>query len=846
MPTLFSRIPIRLKIISSFSIILLFFATLNFIYYPKIHEKQALDYIKSHLQNMAETVALSTGISLENMDFSSLGLTIDWAKKDSGLVYLGIFDHENDVVGIFNPNSLKLNIPELMNRKGHFELDGSLYTVVPIKHKNKDLGKTIVGLSLNELNAGILDNKVMTLNISLGILLLGILISIFISNRITKPLSRLTKATRELGQGNYSVNINVKSSDEVGMLASSFQVMVEKLNQAMTENKRSNKLLEGIVADLTEMGTTLSAEKDLGNLLQLIISKAQTLAHADAGTLYMVVGGKLQFSIIYNKTLNTKLEARRGDKIPFPPVDIIETNLSGYVALNKKSLNIADIYSYDKFDLKGPKIYDEISGYRSQSMLTIPLLNLDDKTVGVLQLINSKDPKTGEIVPFPHSAEKLVQSLASQAAVAITNLMLNDKTKDLLKEVTDIKNYNEGILESMSNGVIALDSRNRIIKCNSASLDILGLESEELIGYPMLECFSDKSGGLMENVQNVLESGKPKILHDREILNKYGHSISANLTISLLVDIKNEQVDTLVVLEDITMEKRIRGTLGRFMTKEVADKLLEDEEVHLGGQIQEAAVLFSDIRNFTAISESLHPKQTVEMLNDYFDIMVEIVFDNGGTLDKFIGDSLLAVFGVPFKGPNDSKNAVYTAMEMINNLRNFNQKRNKSNKIPINIGIGINTSEVLAGNIGCLKRMDYTIIGDGVNLASRLESANKFFGTQIIISQNTFSIIKNDFLCREIDLIKLKGKNIAISIYEVLNFNGSEPPPQKIETLKIFQEGLNYYRERKWEKGIKKFNKILSLYPDDKVSQIYVDRSKNMINHPPDKNWNAVWVMDSK
>ena len=548
----FFRIPIRLKIIASFSIILLFFATLNFIYYPKVHEKQALDYIESHLQNMAETVALSTAVGLENMDFPSFGRTIDWARQESSLIYLGIFDTGNDVIGIFNPQGLTLDIPELINREGHFEIDGSIYTVVPITHNDKDLGKTIVGLSLSELNASILENKKTTLYISLGILLLGILISILISNRITRPLSRLTKATQELGQGNYSVAIDFKSSDEVGTLASSFQIMIEKLNAAMNENARSYQLLERTIDDLTEIGTSLSAEKDLGNLLQLIISKAQTLTHADAGTLYLVEGGKLHSSIIYNKTLNINLEARRGDKIPFPPVDIVETNLPGYVALKKKYLNIADINVCDEFNLKDPNSYGKASGYRTQSVLSIPLLNLNNKTVGVLQLTNSKDPKTGKIVPFSYSSEKLVRSLTSQAAVAITNTMLNDKTKDLLKKVTDIKNYNEGILESMSSGVITLDSQNRIIKCNSASQDIASLTFKELIGYPMLECFFDEDGKLEENIQDVLESGKPTILHGKVIQNKYGQSLSANLTISSLKDLKNKQVGTLVVIENIT------------------------------------------------------------------------------------------------------------------------------------------------------------------------------------------------------------------------------------------------------------------------------------------------------
>jgi adenylate cyclase len=179
-------------------------------------------------------------------------------------------------------------------------------------------------------------------------------------------------------------------------------------------------------------------------------------------------------------------------------------------------------------------------------------------------------------------------------------------------------------------------------------------------------------------------------------------------------------------------------------------------------------------------------------------------------------------------------------------LKKLNQVRFAQNKNPIYIGIGINTAQVLAGTIGSMKRMDYTIIGDGVNLASRLESANKYFGTNILISHHTFLIIKNIFPCREIDLIKVKGKDNAVSIYEVLDFDDKDSSLQINKYNKKFQEGLNFYRDRKWKEGIKKFNNILSVNPNDRVSQIYIDRCKFMIENPPDKNWEAVWVMDSK
>lgn len=794
---------------------------------------------------MAETVALATGISLDQMNFTNIVRAMNWAKKDSNMVYLGIFDSENDEIGIFNPKNLQLDTQEILKRDAYFEINENIYTVVPIVDGKTTQGKVIVGLSLVELQASIQHNRLITLYVSSGILLVGILISIFFSNRISKPLARLTEATREVGTGKYSIDIDVKSSDEVGVLARAFQIMTEKINQTMAENSSINEQLEEIIDDLTEMGTTLSAEKDFGSLLDMVISNARHLTHADAGTLYLVEGDKLIYSIVHNATLDIYLGALKEDQIPFSPLDIDGPSVSGYVARNKTLLKIPDVYSSDQFDFMGAKSFDQKNGYQTKSMMVVPLLNLENETVGVIQLINSKDPKTNEVVPFSESVENLVKSLASQAAVAITNMSLRKETENLLNEVISIKNYNENILESMSNGVITFDSQKKMIKCNSASLRLLNVEAGELV-CPVMGCFSDKDSWLMECINKVLETGQLDTIPDKKLQVTGETSIFANITISPLRDTKKELIGAMVIFEDITMEKRVKGTLTKFMTKEVADKLLEGGENLLGGQLQEAAVLFSDIRNFTTIAESLSPKDTVEFLNEYFDIMVELVFNNGGVLDKFIGDSLLAVYGVPFKGPKDSENSVRTAIEMVQALKRLNHFRMTNNKAPFNIGIGINTSEVLAGNIGSMKRMDYTIIGDGVNLASRLEGANKYFGTNILISHNTFLVIKNIFPCREIDLIKLKGKDNSVSVYEVLDFDDVEPSGQTEKSIKIFQEGLNFYRDRKWEKGINKFYKTLEINANDKVSRIYVDRCKLMIESPPNKNWDAVWVMDTK
>ena len=230
-----------------------------------------------------------------------------------------------------------------------------------------------------------------------------------------------------------------------------------------------------------------------------------------------------------------------------------------------------------------------------------------------------------------------------------------------------------------------------------------------------------------------------------------------NLTVVPLIDAADENIGSMLILEDITSGKRVKTTMARYMSKEVADQLIESGEAVLGGNDQKVSILFSDVRNFTTVSEALGARETVSMLNDYFEEMVEVIFHHGGILDKYIGDAIMALFGAPFSGPQDADNAIAVANGMIVSLRELNRRRTIQNKDVIDIGVGISTGDVIAGTIGSSKRMEYTVIGDSVNLASRLEGANKYYGTKILVSEHTIRNMKADALMREIDLMRVKG-----------------------------------------------------------------------------------------
>ncbi len=322
--------------------------------------------------------------------------------------------------------------------------------------------------------------------------------------------------------------------------------------------------------------------------------------------------------------------------------------------------------------------------------------------------------------------------------------------------------------------------------------------------------------------------------------------ISTNITILPLVSTKQKRLGSMVLVEDISSEKRMKSTMSRYMSPDLADQLMQSGEMSLGGASSVATVLFSDIRNFTTISETLGAEGTVHLLNEYFTEMVECISNEKGMLDKFIGDAIMAEFGIPFAHDDDPDRAVRSAIAMMVALKKFNAHRAERKLLEIDHGIGINTDTIVSGNIGSEKRMDYTVIGDGVNLASRIEGLCKEYGAHILISEFTFKALKATYRTRQVDKVIVKGKGVPVAIYEVIDYHDAESFPNQIEVLKNFNNGIEYYNQAQWEKAIDSFQIALKNNPTDKTSQLYVDRCHHLTNNPPGSAWNGVWVMTHK
>jgi adenylate cyclase len=507
-----------------------------------------------------------------------------------------------------------------------------------------------------------------------------------------------------------------------------------------------------------------------------------------------------------------------------------------------ETVNIPDAYADDRFN----RSFDQQTGYRTRTILCMPVQNKAGVAMGVIQVLN----KAGG--PFTQRDERRLSAFCAQAAIAIENAQL-------FEEVVRIKNYNESILHSMTNGVITLDADNCVAKLNVAALSLLGLDSEdEQLGLPLEETLPREAADgtnvwLHDAVERVRSSGVSDVAPDVQLfLPARGESASANVTTLPLKGSGGESLGCMLVVEDLTTEKRLRNTMARYMTKEVADKLLEEGESALGGTSQHASILFSDIRGFTTMSERLGAQETVAMLNDYFSIMVDIILDNSGILDKYIGDAIMAVFGAPFPGPEDADNSLRAAILMMTSLGDFNIGRIADGKDPVLIGIGINSDDVMSGNIGSEKRMDYTVIGDGVNLAARLEGANKPYGTEILISGLTRKALADPsvYSLREVDLVTVKGKTEPVAVHESLDHRrvaaGVGGFAHLDDVLGLWPGALSAYRSQDFVGAVERFTAIERANPADKLTQIYLDRCREFLANSPGSDWDGVYTMKTK
>lgn len=526
----------------------------------------------------------------------------------------------------------------------------------------------------------------------------------------------------------------------------------------------------------------------------------------------------------------------------------------GKVAESGEPLNIPfDVYDYP-YSEKIKKV-DQRIGYRTCSLLCMPVFNADNELIGVMQLVNKRklgnfpeyNPDDWPVPPdvfkasFSPAAEKLMSAFNVQVAVAVQNAKLFER----LKQQEQIQRY---LLRCIPNGVVFTDKAGRIIDINERAKQLLNLRADDKFkGRNTGDIFQSKEGKFVKNLQAALE-GKDKKYFQQYYPNQTlisgdkEHRIHLSINAIASATDANNIYGVLVIMEEISDEKHLKSPRERYTTQELAEELDKDGDARLLTK-KDVSVLFSDIRSYTSLIEDRETEEVVAWVNDYFEKMVDAVFKYKGTLDKYIGDALMAVFGSPLPLEDHAWCAVQTAIEIRQRLAEFNAHRQAQNQEPIRIGIGINSDQVISGNIGSSKRMEFTAIGEGVNLASRLEVASRQYGCDIIISEMTYRQCADQIWVRELDRIYASGKNQPIAIYEVVGLRSEPLSEQKQQLIDRYHKGRQLYLEQQFALAMSQFALVLAIDGGDKAAVLQMQRCLHWLQSPPPEDWDGVWTI---
>jgi adenylate cyclase len=568
-----------------------------------------------------------------------------------------------------------------------------------------------------------------------------------------------------------------------------------------------------------ELVSEINSEFDLNSILQRLVAETTRMLDAERATIFLHDPGS---GTLFSRVLT----GSDISEIRFPS----HLGIAGAVFTSGESMNIPYAYA----DLRFNPAFDRQTGFFTRSILCVPILNKDNRVIGVTQMLNKK----GGI--FTDEDEQRLKAFTAQIAIALENSKLFD-------DVRRMKEYADSMLQSMSNGVMTLDPRARIVTCNASGGRIWECGPDSVIGKPLEDMLDDASRWVLEKIKEVGSRQESEHFPDA-MVSLGGVQKSVNLTIMpLRSDDNAKEIGSMLMFEDISSEKRMMSTMSRYMDPVIAAQMLEgDATALLGGVSTEATIMFTDIRGFTPITEEYGAQGTVSFLNEYFSLMVDCIAQEGGMLDKFIGDAIMACFGLPVAHEDDPDRAVRAAIAMIEALWRWNDQRNHQGLKSVDMGVGIHTDAIVSGNIGSPRRMDYTVIGDGVNLASRLEAACKSYSARILISESTVEQLRGTYRLRDIDLVVVKGKSKPVRVFEVLDYHSNETFPNLMDVVNYFEDGMSHYRGANWELASDRFNRCLELNPGDALSGIYIDRCRLLSENPPPEKWNGVWVMEHK
>lgn len=310
-------------------------------------------------------------------------------------------------------------------------------------------------------------------------------------------------------------------------------------------------------------------------------------------------------------------------------------------------------------------------------------------------------------------------------------------------------------------------------------------------------------------------------------------------------------VEIQLLQASITAMRRSLVSFGKFVPRSLVRKLIDKGvEVKIGGKSKKLTMLFSDIAGFTTVSETYPPDKLMIHLSEYLEELTNIIIKEQGTIDKYIGDAIMAFWGAPQTDRDHALHACKAALQCQQRLNDLNRKWHFEKKPILETRIGIHTGDVIVGNMGSTERLNYTILGDNVNLAARLEGVNKVFHTHIIISEETLHFVRDFAVVRPLDVVAVKGKNIGIKIYELIALKGSDPllvpTDMQVDFARQFEKSFTFYHEQRWEEAIQGFERLQQLFGKDITAEMYIKRCKIFKETPPGPDWDGVFHLETK
>ena len=541
-------------------------------------------------------------------------------------------------------------------------------------------------------------------------------------------------------------------TQQLGRLLPQLDASLKDLGQEIITQLREHENLTALYNVSQIVNSTL----DLSHVLNLTMDLIIQVTGAERGFLMLIdeATGELTFRV----ARNMDRETIAGSSFE------ISRSVVNKVAREGEPILTTNAQADPRFSAQA-----SVVSYSLRSILCVPL-RVKGKIIGVIYADNRI--KTGL---FSEADRRLLAAIADQSAVAIENARLFENVKRNLDQITNMKNLMDNIFASIASGVITTDTRDQITLFNRAAESILGVPADRSIGHTYHQALASLNHTpVPQLVEDVKRRRKPYIGYEVDVELPERGTVNLSMNLSTLRDTQDATLGVAIVMDDLTEKKRFereRAMIKRYLPAQLVDNLPDDlSELKLSGERRQITILFADIRSFSSYSQRSDPEKVVQVINQYFALALAAVDRHEGIIDKYLGDAVMVHFNTPLRPVSaHAWRAVLAAWDFKQSIEAYLQR--VPNEDRLSVGIGINTGEPVVGNVGAENRMEYTAIGDAVNLAKRLQESAK--GGQILLSHSTYELVKDQVEAHALDPIQIKGRQAMEQVYELLDVRRS-------------------------------------------------------------------------